>query len=411
MSKKRNLPTGWKWEKFGDIAEERLIGLVRGSKEQHPNKPYPYIKMDSIQVDGSLNLALAAKVDATEAEVKRYSLRKGDFLFNTRNSHELVGKTAVFRLTDEDWLYNNNIMRVRFNESIDSDYINLAFHTHLIQKQLEAAKSKTTSVCAIYDYQLVNVRVPLPPLEEQRRIAEILDRADAIRRKRQEAIRLTEELLRSAFLEMFGDPVTNPKNWSTVELGSQVSELRYGTSVKCHDKKKDGDLPILRIPNIIGEQISWDDLKYTQLTSNEVAKLLLIPGDLLFVRTNGNPEYIGRCAVFEEGFDKALYASYLIRARLKSNAQLYPSFIRDIISFPTYRSLLVREARTTAGNYNIGTEGLGRLRLIQPPLKEQENYMRFEQKLNERLEVLKHQIEETNNFFNSLLQRAFRGEL
>jgi type I restriction enzyme S subunit len=66
------------------------------------------------------------------------------------------------------------------------------------------------------------IEIPLPPIDEQRRIADILDRADAIRRKRQEAMRLTEELLRSAFLEMFGDPVTNPKGWEVKPLQKVV---------------------------------------------------------------------------------------------------------------------------------------------------------------------------------------------
>ncbi|MCY7273002.1 MAG: restriction endonuclease subunit S [Phormidesmis sp. CAN_BIN44] len=295
-------------------------------------------------------------------------------------------------------------------QKLDSRYLYYWVLTPYFTEDM-VKRSTGASYPAVSDSIIKEYGIPLPPIEEQRRIADILDRADAIRRKRQEAIRLTEELLRSAFLEMFGDPVTNPKNWTTVDLKSQVSELRYGTSVKCEDVEQNGDLPILRIPNIIGEQISWNDLKYTKLTSSEITKLLLIPGDLLFVRTNGNPEYIGRCAVFEEGFGQALYASYLIRARLKPNAQLHPNFIRDIISFPTYRSLLVREARTTAGNYNIGTEGLGRLRLIAPSLKEQENYIEFGQRINDRLELQKRQVEETNNFFNSLLQRAFRGKL
>jgi type I restriction enzyme S subunit len=258
---------------------------------------------------------------------------------------------------------------------------------------------------------LKSLHIPLPPLEEQHRIAAILDKADAVRRKRQEAIALTEELLRSAFLEMFGNPVTNPKGWEVVDLKSQVAELRYGTSVKCHDVQEAGDLPILRIPNIVGERISWNDLKYAELEAKEVSKLLLKPGDILFVRTNGNPEYIGRCAVFEEGYGDTLYASYLIRARLKVNVQLYPAFIRDIISFPTYRSRLVSEARTTAGNYNINTEGLGRLRLIKPPLKEQESYIKLRLQLNTREEKQKRQLIESGTLFNSLLQRAFRGEL
>jgi len=265
-----------------------------------------------------------------------------------------VGRIAILGIEAAS---NQAVCHIVPNESAaDQRYLFYALRTQIPRwlEQRVGGAQPNISQQIIRDTQ-----IPLPPLEEQRRIAAILDKADAVRRKRQQAIALTEELLRSAFLEMFGDPVTNPKGWNSVNLRSQIAELRYGTSVKCDDIKANAALPILRIPNIVGEQISWNDLKYAELEAKEVTKLLLKPGDLLFVRTNGNPEYIGRCALFEEGYSNALYASYLIRARLKSNARLYPAFIRDIISFPTYRSHLVREARTTAGNYNINTEGLG----------------------------------------------------
>jgi len=342
-----------------------------------------------------------------KADLGNSSPKVGDVLFSKDGT---VGKVHVVSNNREFAVLSSiAILRPRL-EVLDSQYFG-----HILRSPLtldQAIRRKTGSaIRRIILKDLKQVQIPLPPLEEQRRIAAILDKADAVRRKRQSAIALTEELLRSAFLEMFGDPITNPKGWSVVDLKSQIAELRYGTSVKCNDVKEDGDLPILRIPNIVGEQISWNDLKYAELEAKEVTKLLLKPGDLLFVRTNGNPEYIGRCALFEEGYSDTLYASYLIRARLKPNAQLYPAFIRDTISFPTYRSHLVREARTTAGNYNINTEGLGRLHLIKPPLKEQEIYIQFGQELNAQVEKQKRQLKETNTLFNSLLQSAFRGEL
>jgi len=219
----------------------------------------------------------------------------------------------------------------------------------------------------------VSLTSDLNRIAEQKRIAIILDKADFIRKKRQAAIKLTEELLRSQFLKMFGDPVINPKGWEIVKLKSQVAEFRYGTNSKCHEVNKDNDLPVLRIPNLTNESISWNDIKYAEINKKEKEKILLKKDDILFVRSNGNSEYISRCAVFEENYSDIVYASYIIRARLKSNAQLIASFIRDVISFPSYRTYLVSAARTTAGNYNINIERLESLNLINPPLKKQKN--------------------------------------
>ncbi|OLT60240.1 restriction endonuclease subunit S [Moorena bouillonii] len=259
--------------------------------------------------------------------------------------------------------------------------------------------------------QFKNIEIPFPPLEEQKRIAAILDKADSIRRKRKEAIALTEELLRSTFLDMFGDPVTNPKGWEIVKLGSQIEELKYGTNSKCSNIQRKEDIPVLRIPNIVGDKLSWDELKYTKLESKEISKLILKKDDLLFVRSNGNPEYIGRCALVEANGKQAVYASYLIRARIKPDAQLYPGFIRDIISFPSFRYRLVIEARTTAGNYNINIQGLSRLKLICPPMDKQKRYLTLKKTISDHIIKEQNHLENSDNLFKSLLQKAFRGEL
>jgi len=124
------------------------------------------------------------------------------------------------------------LMALRPGERLDQSYL---YHFIRSYGKQFFNMAQGATVPGIGKDDIAETKIPLPPLEEQRRIAAILDKADAVRRKRKEAIALTEELLRSAFLEMFGDPVTNPKGWEVVDLKSQVAELRYGTSVKCHD--------------------------------------------------------------------------------------------------------------------------------------------------------------------------------
>jgi type I restriction enzyme S subunit len=151
-------------------------------------------------------------------------------------------------------------------------------------------------------------------------------------------------------------------------------------------------------------------LPCASLEAREKEQLLLTPGDLLFVRTNGNPEYIGRCAMFSED-TRALFASYLIRVRLKPAANYRPEFVRFVATMPSYRSLMVAEARTTAGNYNISTQGLRRLKLIAPPLEQQDRFLRFAAKTSKMLAKREEAAAAATTLFDSLVQRAFRGEL
>ena len=254
--------------------------------------------------------------------------------------------------------------------------------------------------------------LPLPPLSEQKRIAEILDRAEALRSKRRAALALLDELTQSIFLDMFGDPSQRIAS-GRIEFGSVVDEFRYGTS----NKSGSNGFPALRIPNVIGASIDLTDLKLVQVDDAEFSRLRLLHGDLLFVRTNGNPDNVGRCAVFEEnliadsGCDpkEFIYASYLIRARLKSSVM--PVFIRELMLTFEGRKNARAAAKTSAGQYNINTQGLGSLPIFVPPIDLQRIFVDRVQVVNGLKAVLVKSQSELDQLFASLQHRAFRGEL
>ena len=105
--------------------------------------------------------------------------------------------------------------------------------------------------------------IPLPPLEEQRRIVAILNRAARIERLRRRAAERLREFVSALFVKMFGDPVENPMGWEVRPLADLVEEFRYGTTRKCYDSagRKDG-VPVLRIPNVLHGSVDWTDLKF-----------------------------------------------------------------------------------------------------------------------------------------------------
>lgn len=255
--------------------------------------------------------------------------------------------------------------------------------------------------------RLENVELLIPPLDEQKRIATILSKADRLRRLRRYACELSEGYLQSVFLEMFGDPMSNPRGWKIKTLSDLKTKFAYGTSEKCYSEPK--GFPVLRIPNVLGQKIDLSDLKYAELPDKEVAKLLLAPGDLVFVRTNGNPDYVGRCAVFDLN-SQYLYASYLIRARLELE-KINPWFLETYLHTSSGRKAMSPYIRTTAGQSNIGMEGLGQIPVPLPPLSLQQKFAQIVQK-TERLRAQQRESErQAEHLFQSLLHRAFRGEL
>ncbi|HDX2152389.1 TPA: restriction endonuclease subunit S, partial [Escherichia coli] len=165
-----------------------------------------------------------------------------------------------------------------------------------------------------------SLEVPLPSLDEQKRIADILDKAAGVCQKREQAIKLADDFLRAKFLEMFGTPANNIHRFPKGTIRDLVDSVNYGTSAKASIDS--GEYPILRMGNIT-YQGRWDftDLKYLDLSVKEKDKYLVKEGDLLFNRTNSK-ELVGKTAVYEEDRPMA-FAGYLIRVRPNSIGNNY----------------------------------------------------------------------------------------
>ena len=209
---------------------------------------------------------------------------------------------------------------------------------------------------------------------------------------------------------MFGYPQSNRKNWPKKRLGDLSSDIKYGTNNKAFEFSSYNNIPVLRIPNVASGKVNLIGLKYSNFEKKEYKLLLLKKGDLLFVRTNGNPDYIGRCAVFQFN-DEYLYASYLIRVRLYKNSPILPDILSFIINFPTFRARIIREARTTAGNYNLNTQGLKSYEIILSPIKLQQKFLEIINHIETQKQLARQSLQKSEELFLSLLQGAFKGEL
>ena len=179
---------------FDSIVKDKGTGLERRANLQSADKQYPYFKMNNISSSNALEVSDFTAVDASDDEVAKYTLNEGDFLFNTRNSVELVGKTAVVQGI-EGWLFNNNILRVKFMDEFNSNYVNDFFCSSEGKSQLEKRKTGTTNVAAIYFKDLKTVEIPFAKIELQRQIASKIAKARAITVSLQQNYRAKAEQL------------------------------------------------------------------------------------------------------------------------------------------------------------------------------------------------------------------------
>lgn len=269
----------------------------------------------------------------------------------------------------------------------------------------------TTSIPGLSRDDIYRTRIYFPALAEQRRIAAILDKADALRRKRQEAIALTEQLLRSTFLEMFGDPVTNPKRWPTRPLGELIEAVDAGWSANGDARPcNDGEWGVLKVSAV--SQGFFQRGENKAVTDDLGGRELVCPqrGDLLFSRANTR-ELVGATCIVEQDEPRLFLPDKLWRIKptdLHSRAE----YLKMLLSHPKVRGLLAKVATGSSGSMlNISKEKLLSTVVPAPPLSAQVRASAAYWRISDLRRQYQSASNSTEALFNSLTHRAFTGQL
>ena len=282
---------------------------------------------------------------------------------------------------------------------LDSNY--LWYWLKIAKNQLlNLAKGSTFK--QVSQEAIASLKIPLPPLEEQQRIAAILDKADDIRRKRKQAIALTEELLRSTFLDMFGDPVTNPKGWDKRKFKDIFKSIRYGTSTP-PQFENDG-IPFIRATNIKNGTVSINDLRFISLDeSNKIEKCKLKKGDIVIVRSGVNS---GDSALITQEYEGS-YAGYDMIIDIDEFLSIFYNFIIN----SEFGKQMIKPLTRRAGQPHINADQVKNLEFIYPSKISIEKFNLFWHQVQLKINKYQKFQQQSDNLFNSLLQKAFKGEL
>lgn len=255
---------------------------------------------------------------------------------------------------------------------------------------------------------LKEFEIPLPPLAEQKRIAAILDKVDAIRRKRQQVFQLADDFLRAVFLDMFGDPVTNPQRWriaSLLDYGSLKNGLNFekgesGVSISCLGV---GDFKSLeKIEGVRG-------LSIIDLNSFPADDYLLRDGDIVFVRSNGNKALVGRCLIVYPGESELTFSGFCIRYRIERNG-LDVSYLNQLLRMPSVRGEMLKGGQG-ANIQNINQKALGELGLPVPPMHLQLKFSGVVRSYYKVVSKAFDAISGVDDLFGAVSNKAFSGRL
>lgn len=257
--------------------------------------------------------------------------------------------------------------------------------------------------------EVAKIKVPLPPIPEQRRIAAILDKADALRAKRRDTIAKLDQLLQSVFLTMFGDPQSNPFDWPIYELGELLIEGPQNGIYKPATDYGTGT-PILRIDGFrAGDVITVPPIKRVRLTDSEVIKYGLKEGDIVINRVN-SPEHLGKPALIDVVIEPTVFESNMMRMTLAQDA-VRPIYLLKYLVQQCVRDQIAKKRKDAINQSSINQGDVRSFKINLPPLALQEKF----EKIHKKIIRLKAEANCNSTLLDSLYQsiqhQAFSGTL
>lgn len=361
-------PEGWREVPILDVCE--LNPSLSRDERPSDDTLVSFVPMSAVDERRG---AISSAGERSFAEVQKgYTpFRNGDVLFAKVTPCMENGKVAIAQGLSHGIGFGSTEFHVlRPNtDLILAEYVFHFVRQHWFREQAAASFIGTGGLQRVPPGFFKRVKLPLPPLPEQQRIVEVLHESsrsfsvDAIRR----------EKLAEVVNQCLAATIARCRETEWHPLGRLVMS-KYGTSVRADADESTG-APVLRIPNVIGGEIDLDDLKHVELPKAERERLRLALQDVLIVRSNGNPEYVGRCAVVDDATSllEPVYASYLIRLR-PDPERLLGSYLAALLNSPVGRMAMRNVIRTTAGQSNLSAESLAGVRVPVPTLDEQRHF-------------------------------------
>ena len=428
-----DLPDGFKMTKLGALPEEWDVVML-GNATEFSRKPrslninkykkIPFIPMEYIPDE---------KIYISKYDLKNQSeIKSGTFFYKSDLLVAKItpsfenGKQCIINDLPTDFGYaTTEVWPLHGTDRCDILYLFYYLKKHEIRTEIATKMEGSTGRQRVPKNVLANLEIP-PPLPEQHRIAAALSAAQDAKEKTGAVIAAAKSLKKSLMRHLFTyGPVPAgvaesavlveteiglvPDGWEVTQLGVICNLFQYGTSKRCH--LDEVGIPVLRIPNVVNGRIDTQKLKYINLEDKKAEKLRLSSGDLLFVRTNGQRKYVGRCSIYKEELRDALFASYLIRAKLNADVAL-PEYIQFYTTTQKGQEYLSGRASGAAdGKFNINQQILKSVLVPLPPLPTQQKIASILSTADKKIESEENKKKALDELFRSLLHNLMTGKI
>lgn len=389
----------WVTAKLKDVAK-----VVTGKTPQTSNSEY---------YGGDIPFVSPADLnEGILSETKTYLTSSGaDQVYRVPKNTVLVsciGNLGKLAITAKEVCFNQQINGLIFDEQKIFPKYGFYF-AQTIKPQLEKASSSTT-LPIVNKSRFSDLEIKYPPLAEQRRIASILDQADELRQKRQQAIEKLDQLLQATFIDMFGDPVSNPKGWRSDKNLGDVADIVSGiTKGRKITGKSLREIPYLAVSNVQDKYLNLSIIKTIEASDDEIERYRLKEGDLLLTE-GGDPDKLGRGTLWNNEVDECIHQNHVFRVRLTSK-EFTPNYLNWIVGSEYGKRYFLKSAKQTTGIASINMGQLKKLPLLTPPLDLQIQFDERCIKIHQIKNQLVDSYKDINHLFSSLQNQAFNGTL
>ena len=398
--------------RVADLAEQvRGVSYSKADVSLEPQEGYvPVLRAGNISDSG---LEFDDLVYVPKAKVKGKQLvRANDIVIAASSgSLDVVGKAAR-ALNDFHGGFGAFCKVLRPAKDIEPSYFAHYFKTNEYRRKVSNLAAGA-NINNLRNGDLDELLIPVPPLKEQKRIAKILDAADALRAKRRESLAQLDALLQSAFLDLFGDPVRNEKGWDKINIGNIArSKPNNGVFRKNNEYSERGGhgVPVIWLEELFkGSCLDVKSARRLALDTKELDKYGLCYGDVLFCRSSLKLDGIAYNNVYLGEDGAAAFECHLIRVS-PDLSKCNPIFFSAQLRTPPLRACLKSVSKTSTMT-TIDQKAICAVDVIVPPMELQNKFANLSKAVDLEKDKIRKAIFELDSLFLSLQQRAFSGEL
>lgn len=263
----------------------------------------------------------------------------------------------------------------------------------------------TVTIPSLTKRNLLKIEIPLPSLDEQRRIAATLDKVTDLITKRRQQLDKLDELVKARFVEMFGDTVINPHELPSVCLSNFADIVSGITKGRKTSGEELFEVPYMAVSNVKSGYIDWTTVKTIEATKSEIEQYRLQSFDVLMTE-GGDPDKLGRGAIIQNPPIDCIHQNHIFRVRVDSS-RLLPQYLEEYLQHPKAKKYFLSCAKQTTGIASINMTQLRNLPVLLPSLEQQKQFSAIVEQIDQHKLTIQRSLDKMETLKKALMQQYF----